>query len=182
MRNRDIILVGGKVALGEMLTEDQQRFWEWHQNPELLRLIVDHYAPTIEEQHAWFEKTREPDRKMFSILLVPSNTLIGHGGFVDIDRAVGSAQFRITIGDSLYWGRGYGTEATKLILRHGFGPLALRRIWLRVLPSNVRALRSYQKIGFREVGREGRQEDGGERESVRMDMHGHEARGVLKLE
>lgn len=151
MQERTIIHVGERVALGEMLMEDQQRFWEWHQNPELLRLIVDHDAPTPEDQYAWFVKTKESDRKMFSLITVPDATLIGHGGFVDIDLHAGSAQFRITIGHTEYWGKGYGTEATQCLLRHGFETMTLERIWLRVLSSNIRAVRMYEKLGFQPV-------------------------------
>jgi len=173
MQERKVILVGQRVGLGELLEEDQKQLWEWRQNLELLHLIVDHHAPTIEEQHGWFTKAQDPDREMFSLMLVPSHTLIGHGGFVDIDGEMHSAQFRITIGDPMYWGRGYGTEATQLILRHGFESLRFRRVWLRVLLSNERAIRSYRKVGFREVGRE-QVGDNGTKECMRMDIHAHE--------
>jgi RimJ/RimL family protein N-acetyltransferase len=91
---------------------------------------------------------------MFSIFARENLELIGHGGLVDIDEKRKNGQLRTTIGNPAFWGKGYGTEATTLIVAYGFGDLALGNIWLRVAEDNVRAIRSYIKVGFREEGRE----------------------------
>ncbi|WP_374208014.1 GNAT family N-acetyltransferase [Streptomyces sp. MUM 203J] len=46
------------------------------------------------------------------------------------------------------YGRGLGTEATRLIVGHGFETLRLRRISLEVCVFNARARRVYEKAGF----------------------------------
>lgn len=51
-------------------------------------------------------------------------------------------------------GRGYGTEAVRLIVDHAFNVMGLHRLGLRVLALNERALRTYQKCGFVIEGRE----------------------------
>lgn len=148
MKDREIILAGEYVALAEMMKEDQPFFQKWHAgNEELRTLIGDHSVPTMEDQLRWFERSKAPDRKMFSLVTV-GGELIGHGGFVDIDEEKHTAQLRITIGNSDYWGRGLGTEATQLLTEYGFTKLRLDSIWLRVLPGNERAIRSYEKVGF----------------------------------
>lgn len=50
--------------------------------------------------------------------------------------------------------RGFGTEAVQLVTRHAFTDLDLHRIELRVLVSNLRAVRSYEKSGFSVESRE----------------------------
>ena len=45
--------------------------------------------------------------------------------------------------------RGYGTEAVAAIMRYGLERLGLKRIFLRVDPANARAIRVYEKCGFR---------------------------------
>lgn len=50
------------------------------------------------------------------------------------------------------WGRGYGSEATKLMLEYGFKNLKLHRIQLIVLDLNERAQQVYRKMGFVEEG------------------------------
>jgi ACR3 family arsenite transporter len=54
----------------------------------------------------------------------------------------------ITIGEKDAWGHGYGTEATQLMLDHGFGTLGLHRIALYVFEFNERAIRAYRRCGF----------------------------------
>ncbi len=58
------------------------------------------------------------------------------------------------IGDKTYWNRGYGTEAVRLLVKHGFNTLNLNRIFLHVFENNPRAIRAYEKAGFVHEGRE----------------------------
>ena len=73
---------------------------------------------------------------------------VGNCGFHKIDWRNRSAELGIFIGEKSYWSQGYGTEAMRLLLKHGFETLNLNRIFLRVFNSNLRAIRSYEKAGF----------------------------------
>ena len=167
MADRKIIQKGENVSLAEMTEEDQPSFQKWHAgNPELRALIDDNSVPTMEDQLRWFERSKEPDRNMFS-LVTSGNELIGHMGFVDLDPEEKSGHLRITIGNPEYWGKGLGTEATKLLLKHGFTEMQLSYVWLRVLASNERAIKSYTKVGF-ERWEEGETDEEKERGVMRM--------------
>jgi RimJ/RimL family protein N-acetyltransferase len=61
--------------------------------------------------------------------------------------------YHITIGEKEVWGRGYGTEATRLMLDHAFGGLGLHRVALTVFEFNERAIRAYLRCGFVVEGR-----------------------------
>jgi RimJ/RimL family protein N-acetyltransferase len=65
----------------------------------------------------------------------------------------GSARYAITFLDPARLGQGYGTEVTALVLDHAFGDLGLEKVTLAVLVFNERAIRCYERCGFREVGR-----------------------------
>ena len=65
-----------------------------------------------------------------------------------IDWRNGSAELGIYIGETDEWGKGYGTDTLNALVDFGLGELRLERIWLRVLDSNARAIRSYEKAGF----------------------------------
>jgi hypothetical protein len=65
----------------------------------------------------------------------------------------GGAEFDIYIGEKDCWGKGYGTEATRLICRYGFNKMRLHRILLWVADANTAAIRVYEKVGFVEEGR-----------------------------
>lgn len=60
--------------------------------------------------------------------------------------------FGIVIGEKDCWGKGYGTEVTRLMVWHGFQNLNLNRIWLNVYDFNPRGIRAYEKAGFKKEG------------------------------
>ena len=51
--------------------------------------------------------------------------------------------FGLAIGAKDEWGKGYGTDAVRLLLRHAFATMNLNRVWLQVYEYNQRGLRSY---------------------------------------
>jgi RimJ/RimL family protein N-acetyltransferase len=70
----------------------------------------------------------------------------------DIDADNSSAGFRIALSASEY-GRGYGTEATRLVIEFAFGVLGLHRLGLEVFDFNARAIATYRRCGFVAEGR-----------------------------
>ena len=85
---------------------------------------------------------------MFGIVLKGSDRLIGSIGLRNVDPVGRSATFGIIIGDLNYHNQGYGTKATKLVLKFAFQELNLNRVELSVFGNNWRAIRVYQKVGF----------------------------------
>ena len=53
------------------------------------------------------------------------------------------------IGETEYWNKGYGTDVMNVLLRYAFMELNLLRVTLSVFEYNPRAIRSYEKAGFR---------------------------------
>ena len=94
-----------------------------------------------------------PASLSMAIHVVESNRLIGTCALSQLDPDNGSALFHITIGEKDTWGRGYGTEATRLMLDHAFTELGLHRVALTVFAFNERAVRSYRSVGFVVEGR-----------------------------
>lgn len=94
------------------------------------------------------------DLKGFAIRTLADERLIGLIGLYTIFWLHHEAFMGIHIGERDYWGKGYGTDALQVLLRYGFGELNLRRISLSFLEGNARAMRSYEKCGFRLEGRE----------------------------
>ncbi len=88
------------------------------------------------------------------------------------DETARTAALGIAIGDKAYWGRGYGREAVRLILRYAFRYHNYRRVWLTVRATNERAIRSYLACGFREEGRLRQHvwSDGGYEDLVQMGI------------
>lgn len=64
------------------------------------------------------------------------------------------AMMAIGINNPALLGKGFGTEAITLLLRHAFAEMKLHRVGIRVLAYNKRAIRAYEKCGFVVEGRE----------------------------
>jgi len=64
-------------------------------------------------------------------------------------------------------GRGYGTDAMRIIVGYGFREMGLHRIQLGVASFNSAGIRAYQKAGFTEEGRQ--------RESVLHDRRWYDS-------
>ena len=71
-------------------------------------------------------------------------------------RAIRSPHNRGRLGISIYnpqnRSKGYGTDATRVLLWIAFHILGLRSISLDTFPHNERAIRAYRKCGFKRVG------------------------------
>lgn len=145
---RKVVLAGRNVSLTQMTESDQTKFCVWLQSDELRTLIDDPRVPGLEDQMKWFLRVQKPDRRFFSLITVSDSQLIGNCGFVDIDPARQEATLRITIGNPDYTGKGLGSEAVQLLVRYGFESMSLKRILLKVLSTNSRAIRTYEKAGF----------------------------------
>jgi RimJ/RimL family protein N-acetyltransferase len=107
----------------------------------------------LQDEEDWFNRQRqENDSRVFAILTREEGRLIGNCGLHQIDWTNRNAVFGIFIGDKNYWGKGYGTDATRTILRYAFGEANLHRVELEVFSFNQRGLRVYEKCGFKLEG------------------------------
>lgn len=91
--------------------------------------------------HFFMIQRLEDDRKIGLINLSGFNWLVGN------------AWVGIGIGERDLWGKGYGTDAMRILLRYAFTELNLNRVTLDLFEINQRGLASYKKAGFTEEGR-----------------------------
>jgi RimJ/RimL family protein N-acetyltransferase len=85
----------------------------------------------------------------FTICLLADDRRIGNVALRNIDRENGAAEMSIVITDKASQGQGLGTDALNCLVDFGFGELRLERIYLHVFDYNPRAMRSYEKAGFK---------------------------------
>ena len=108
---------------------------------------------TREKEEEWITAalTRSVDA-VFTMYELSTMRPIGNVGLHDIDHDSGTADFGILIGETDAWGRGFGTEATRMMIAYGFDVLGLHNIQLEVYSHNPAALKAYERAGFRRVG------------------------------
>ena len=94
-----------------------------------------------------------PASYYFSIRTLADDKLIGELGLDVINWSGRDAFVGLGIGETEYWSKGYGTDVMNILLRFAFTEINLRRVTLTVFEYNPRAIRSYEKAGFRHEGR-----------------------------
>lgn len=149
------VLDGQSVTLRRHAPQNVSAFRRWYADPEIARLARYQQAPMRPDEIERFFAARVvgPDALAMAVHERTTNRLIGTCAFSQLDGDNGSALYHITIGESDAWGRGYGTEATRLMVDHAFGALGLHRIALFVFEFNERAIRAYRRVGFVVEGR-----------------------------
>ncbi|MBI3740504.1 MAG: GNAT family N-acetyltransferase [Chloroflexi bacterium] len=146
---------GEKIILSAIQRDYLPQYVEWLNDWEVAQNLMPGapFPQNIEDETEWFEKHRKgADKFIFAILTRADKKLIGNSGLQNVDWKNRSAVFGIFIGDKNYWSKGYGTDATRTLVRFAFEQLGLNRIELWVYAFNTRAMRAYEKAGFKREG------------------------------
>ena len=140
-----------RVALTSIGADDSETLFRWINDPETVRFNAP-YRPVHWENHKeWLKSLGKTSTKVvFAIRVGPE--LVGIAQLIDIDPIHRSAELTIRIGDEANRGRGYGTEAVKLLVAFAWRDLNLHRVWLRVFSNNERAIKAYTRAGFVQEG------------------------------
>jgi len=146
-------VVGERCYLSPIDPDDAPKYTAWINDPELsimLQIVVKPVSIVSEREFA--EKFAK-DPYQFAIVNKETNELMGGCGLKDVDLINRTSQMGIFLGDRNDWGKGYGEEATRLLVDFAFSYVNLRSIMLEVFDFNPRAIRCYEKVGFKHVGR-----------------------------
>jgi RimJ/RimL family protein N-acetyltransferase len=133
--------------------EDAQMLAKWNNDSEFVRNwdVRPAYLPPAKQMEEWVAEEGN-EACNFAIYTLADDKMIGLVGLESFDWPSGSAWVGIGIGEREYQGKGYGTDAMKTILRFAFDELNLHRVVLTVFEFNTRAIRSYEKCGFKHEG------------------------------
>lgn len=145
-------LIGTRVYLRPLERDDTPRIVPWINDPETTHTLVHRGPLNLQAEEDFISSiTQDPNALELAIALREDDRLIGATGLQPIDWRNRHAVFGIFLAKE-ECGKGHGTEATALMLRHAFQTLNLHRVWLHVYEYNERGIRVYEKIGFRKEG------------------------------
>jgi RimJ/RimL family protein N-acetyltransferase len=168
------MIFGKKVILRAVEPQDVRQLWEWMQDEETMR-YRDYPAPPkclAEAERAYEESLGKETNDLRLAITTSEGVLIGETGLRNVDLRTDSADFLIAIGNKAYWGHGLGTDATRALAKYAFNQMNLHRITLYVHSFNVRAVRVYEKCGFKHEGmlREAQYMDGHRSDVLMMGL------------
>ncbi len=162
-QGRALLRIEGGGTLKQIFESERIRFVEVSEGliKDYLTMVNDiehvekylggsHEPYTEEQEISWVRSKLEEKAAVFSMLEKGSDQFIGNIELMDVRDGAGELGIAVTAEKQ---DMGYGTEAVAALTAYGLEQLGLRRIFLRVHPGNLRAIRVYTKCSFREYRR-----------------------------
>ncbi len=145
--------IGAKIYLRPLERADAPRIVPWINDPEVTHTLAMYRPMNLQNEEEFIAKVTNSEHDLVLCIMVnETDAFIGLTGLHEIDFKNRHANFGISIGEKAAWGNGYGTEATRLMVRYAFETLNLNRVRLLVYENNPRARRAYEKVGFKQEG------------------------------
>ncbi|HWQ04363.1 MAG TPA: GNAT family protein [Longilinea sp.] len=148
------LFYGTRIRLAAFHPEDAEIAAHWTEDGEYQRQMDTDFArpSTPAEQAEMLTSRRSSNSVNFALRTLDGDRLIGFVAIHSIEWNNQCGTLSMGIGEAEFRGKGYGSEALNLILNYAFNELNLYRVGLDVIGTNERAIRAYQKAGFREEG------------------------------
>jgi len=145
-------IVGNKVYLSPINTDDYLTYVEMLNNFEIAKGVNQYVKMvSIDSEKKWLEMAIN-EKYIFAIVCMENDTLLGNISLMNVNNIDGTAELGIFIGDENYLSKGYGSEAIMLLLNYAFMQINLNNIMLKVFSFNKRAIKAYEKCGFKTFG------------------------------
>lgn len=145
------MLKGDIVGLRAIEEQDLEQLLKWRNQPEYRCFFREYRELSMAEQKKWYENRVIGDEhtRMFSIVKIENDELIGACGLCYIDWINRCADFSIYIGkDHLYIDRNYAIDAARILIRYGFEELNLHRLWSEIYEIDEAKKEMFATLGF----------------------------------
>jgi RimJ/RimL family protein N-acetyltransferase len=175
----DSILSGERVRLRGVRDDDLPVLAKWEMDPGRMATQSNWVIPPSEaaarERISGWSANQKDDVGFAIETLDDPPALIGNLGLWGVRPKDRCATLGIALSRE-HIGRGYGSDAMRVIVDYGFREMGLHRIQLSVAPFNPAGIRAYEKAGFVEEGRyrESVLHDGRWYDEVMMSILDHE--------
>ena len=173
------LLVGERVRLRGVRDEDLPHLARWEMDPATMSTLSNWVIPPSEaaaKDRIGNWSANDKDAVGFAIeALDDPPGLVGNIHLLGARPKDRCATLGIAVGRE-HVGRGYGTDATRVIVDYAFREMGLHRVQLGVAPFNRAGIRAYEKAGFVEEGRhrEAVWHDGRWYDEILMSLLDHE--------
>lgn len=150
-------LDGERIFLSLSQKEDLDLYNDWLNDFEInLTFGRSHIVFNEEQQAKYIEDYNSSDDKFFFVIVKKGNAsekeqAIGIGLLYDVDFVHGKATLGLLL-DKSFQSKGYGKEATNLLLEFSFNILNLNNVMLYAIDFNEKTIAMYESIGFKTIG------------------------------
>jgi RimJ/RimL family protein N-acetyltransferase len=134
-----------RVSVRPANLDDVDRVFQWRNDPIIAGLGESRRNVTWEEHAAWFAETMQTKRRLLLVIQV-DDVPIGAVRFDDTDEDVSVVSIYLL---DRYTGYGIGSTAFAQALEYLVARKPIQRIDARIVNSNQRSLRFFERLGFR---------------------------------
>lgn len=155
MTERIMFLETNRTALVLIDARDTATLTRWQNDYDTTQWLLRGASPfsSVAEQKYIESAYTNQNNMPLGIWHKADQCLIGMTGLHKIDQINAHATFGIFIGIPKYRSQGLGTEILTRLCTFAFNRRNLRTIRLNVISSNERAIATYMRCGFKEIGR-----------------------------
>lgn len=145
-------VVGKRIFLSPINPDDAEVYAKWINDLDVNIYLTS--APSVYSLSKEKEILERISKEGYNFAIIDSEKekVIGNCGLLNVDLVNRKAELGIFIGEKEYWGKGYGTETIELLLDFSFNLLNLNSVMLVVRAFNKRAIKCYEKCGFKLIG------------------------------
>jgi len=147
------ILKSEKVLLKPINIKEAKNYLAWFNDPEVTKyLTTDGKDLNLKKEREIIKKSRlRPNEYVWGIY-TSDKKHIGSTGLHKLDFKNKTATWGISIGAKDYWDKRLGTDTLNTIIKYFFTKLKFNRLQLFVNPTNLRAIKCYQRCGLATEG------------------------------
>ena len=147
------MIVGTKTLIRAIGDDDLPKLVQWRNDKSIQQNLIGwHFPVSLEDEKLWLERVRGDRKNKRFAIEADSGEYIGNIGLYDIDFINRHCGFGIFIGDPRYRGGGYATDATTALIKFAIEELGMVRLCLTVLATNDKAIKLYERVGFKLEG------------------------------
>ncbi len=150
MNKKNIKIEGKRINLIPLREKDATaKYASWINDPEINKFL-DTKKATIEGLKEYIKGMyNDPNALFLGVFLKDSNIHIGNVKIEPIDFNKKMTSLGTLIGDKNYWGKGYASEAYRILIKYAFNELKLEFIEAGIPLDHIAALKAVQKVGFK---------------------------------
>ncbi len=148
-------LTSGRILLKRLTPEDVTKTYvDWLYDKEVTQFLECRWGVFTEGHLKTYVKnmSESSENILFGIFLKEKKEHIGNIKIGKINYVHKFGDVGLLIGNRNMWGKGYGTEAIKLVTCHAFKEIKLNKLTAGIYANNVGSYKAFMKAGYEKVG------------------------------
>ncbi|MFB6254608.1 MAG: GNAT family N-acetyltransferase [Halobacteriaceae archaeon] len=143
-----VYATGQSVELRTIERNDMEFLRDVINSPAVRQGLSVTLPKNLKQEEDYFEEVVSSDDSNVNLLICKESQPIGTIGLHGIDSIDGTSEIGLFLAED-FWGKGYGTDASRVMTELGFNQFRRHRIVAHVIAGNESSKRVWEKLGYR---------------------------------